>query len=80
MPFEVDLLDHGYLKHIESWGSDERIIESARMSTNKGFQGWGPKPCPGCKNSPIAGTVFIKQSIDAGMGTETECSSCRGNW
>ncbi len=36
------LLDHGYVNIIESWGSDERIIEAARMSTNKGFLGWGP--------------------------------------
>jgi len=34
------VLDHGYVKFIESWGSDEIIIESARMSTNKGFEGW----------------------------------------
>ncbi len=38
---EIKLLDHGYLKLIEHWGSDERVIESARMSTNKGFLGWG---------------------------------------
>ena len=31
---------HGYVKLVESWGSDERIIEAARMSTGKGFQGW----------------------------------------
>lgn len=37
------LLDHGYLKFVESWGSDERIVEAARMSTDKGFTGWGPK-------------------------------------
>jgi len=37
---EIKLLDHGYLRFIESWGSDERIIEAARMSTDKGFQGW----------------------------------------
>lgn len=42
----IPVLDHGYIRLIESWGSDERIIEAARMSTNKGFQGWGPK----CKN------------------------------
>lgn len=42
----VKLLDHGYLKFIESWGSDERIIESARMSTDKGFLGWGGGACP----------------------------------
>jgi thymidylate synthase (FAD) len=35
-----NVLDSGYLKLIETWGSDERIIESARMSTDKGFQGW----------------------------------------
>ena len=39
------LLDHGYLEVVEHWGSDERIIEAARMSTDKGFQGWGPNPC-----------------------------------
>jgi thymidylate synthase (FAD) len=37
----IKLLDHGYVNFVESWGSDERIIEAARMSTNKGFQGWG---------------------------------------
>lgn len=36
----MKILDHGYVTIIESWGSDERIIESARMSTNKGFEGW----------------------------------------
>src|SRR5688572_6641423 len=37
------VLDHGYIQLIETWGSDERIIEAARMSTGKGFLGWGPK-------------------------------------
>lgn len=37
--------EHGYVKHIEFWGSDARIIESARMSTDKGFLGWGPMKC-----------------------------------
>lgn len=36
----IHVLDHGYVQLIESWGSDERIIESARMSTDKGFEGW----------------------------------------
>lgn len=36
------VLDHGYVKLITHWGSDEDIIEAARMSTGKGFQGWGP--------------------------------------
>jgi thymidylate synthase (FAD) len=38
----VELLDHGYIGLVETWGSDESIICAARMSTNKGFLGWGP--------------------------------------
>jgi thymidylate synthase (FAD) len=36
------LLDHGYLKFVERWGSDESIIEAARMSTDGGFVSWEP--------------------------------------
>lgn len=35
-----DVLDHGYLEHVEHWGSDERIVETARMSTDGGFVSW----------------------------------------
>jgi len=38
-----NVLDHGYVRLIETWGSDERIVEAARMSTGKGFLGWGPR-------------------------------------
>lgn len=44
MSTQVKVLDHGYVSLVESWGADERIIEAARMSTGKGFLGWG-----GCK-------------------------------
>lgn len=46
---ELPILDAGYIRFIESWGSDYRIIEAARMSTSRGFQGWGPihhETCP----------------------------------
>lgn len=43
----INVLDHGYVKLIETWGSDERIIEAARMSTGKGFLGWGTNEKPG---------------------------------
>lgn len=33
-------VEGGSIQLIEKWGSDERIIDSARMSTNKAFQGW----------------------------------------
>lgn len=46
----VELLDHGYASLVETWGSDERVIEAARMSTGKGFNGWGPK-CSNCGDS-----------------------------
>jgi thymidylate synthase (FAD) len=37
----ISVLDHGSVKLVESWGSDAAIIEAARMSTDKGFLGWG---------------------------------------
>lgn len=42
-----ELLDHGYLEVVNAWGSEEQIIEAARMSTGKGFKGWGPR-CVHC--------------------------------
>ena len=41
------ILDHGYLELVESWGSDESIIAAARMSTGKGFLGWGTADATG---------------------------------
>lgn len=41
------VLDHGYVELVEHWGSDERIVEAARMSTQKGFLGWGTAAAPG---------------------------------
>lgn len=41
------VLDHGYVQLVEAWGSDERIVEAARMSTSKGFLGWGER-CSRC--------------------------------
>lgn len=45
---KISVLDHGYVQLVETWGSDERIIEAARMSTDKGFKGWGPITCKKC--------------------------------
>lgn len=62
------ILDHGYVALIEHWGSDERIIESARMSTistkdengvyyfkdiGGGFRGWGPSTYIECTNLQV---------------------------
>lgn len=41
----IQILDKGYIQLVESWGSDESVIEAARMSTGKGFNGWGERAC-----------------------------------
>lgn len=38
----VKILDHGYIKLVDWMGSDESIVEAARMSTGKGFNSWLP--------------------------------------
>lgn len=48
MSERVTILDHGYLEEVETWGSDEAIICAARMSTGKGFLGWGHMLCKAC--------------------------------
>ena len=43
-----DVLENGgYVRLVESWGSDARIIEAARMSTSGAFKGWGTRDDPG---------------------------------
>jgi thymidylate synthase (FAD) len=49
----VKVLDHGYLTLVEHWGSDERIVEAARMSTDGAFRGWGPR-CRRCNLDDLA--------------------------
>lgn len=44
---KISVLDEGYVSFVEGWGSDESIIEAARMSTGKGFNGWGTEESPG---------------------------------
>jgi len=46
---KVPVLNHGdgYVALVERWGSEEAIIRAARMSTDKGFQGWGTSEAPG---------------------------------
>jgi len=48
---DYSVLDHGYLRVKDTWGSDEEIVETARMSTSKGFLGWEPGECPSCKGT-----------------------------
>jgi thymidylate synthase (FAD) len=76
----IHVLDHGYVTLIEKWGSDERIIEAARMSTGKGFQGWGGGlECAKC--GVIApGTVIFDHDQDdiADAIASASCPICGG--
>lgn len=66
----IAVLDHGYVESIEHWGSDERVIESARQSTQKGFEGWGvEETCAKCGGS---GTNEPEH------GPGSLCKVCRG--
>ncbi len=76
----MKILDHGYVKLIESWGSDERIIEAARMSTDKGFEGWGGDPCPECdKAGRLNSDDHLFKSNDDFNVAAMACKSCRGS-
>jgi thymidylate synthase (FAD) len=72
----VNLLDHGYLSFVEHWGSDQRIVEAARMSTDKGFLGWGPKRCPTCEGSQ---RIRVEADPDSTFSHRSiDCSRCKG--
>lgn len=73
----ISVLDHGYVEIIEHWGSDERIIESARMSVGKGFLGWGPKECDNsCIEREGIRMTIIKRKD--GMSYYQRCTKCNG--
>lgn len=56
------LLGNGYLKLIDWMGTDETIVEAARMSTGKGFISWeGYSRCDSC-----GFTVYNKEMVNEG--------------
>lgn len=70
---KIKLLDHGYVELVETWGSDERIIEAARMSTDKGFNGWGPLgTCDRCEGHGVI------EYDGMGGAALSQCRNCAG--
>lgn len=71
MPERKQMLDHGYIDVVRFWGSEEEIVESARMSTGKGFKGWGVlEVCAPC------GGKGTNQHM--GQGPGSLCRTCWG--
>lgn len=68
------VLDHGYVELVESWGSDQRIIEAARMSTQKGFRGWGPVHAPECARSVAIANCVFNYGPDRDEAEATDCT------
>ena len=71
---EIKVLDHGYLKLVDWMGSDESIVEAARMSTGKGFLGWGPFDCPDCGHLPSEEKIHLHGTPLGKQG----CKKCGG--
>jgi len=46
MTTPIHVLDHGYVQLIDHMGTDQTVVEAARMSTGKGFLGWEPNGSP----------------------------------
>ena len=78
----IPVLDHGYVQLIETWGSDERIVESARMSTSGAFRGWGPidnGPCLTCNDPSNRNRRPGKCWNCSFSSTEHLCHYCNGS-
>jgi thymidylate synthase (FAD) len=73
---KIPLLDQGYIQLIEVWGSDERIIESARMSTSGAFRGWGPTDTGPCRRCDGKGSTT---PIDDPEAQRWTCAACDGS-
>ena len=72
MTDEYKVLDHGYVKKITVWGSDQEIVEAARMSTDKGFLGWGPS-CSKCGVRMVQVGPGLFSPADYERGEQKEC-------
>lgn len=60
---EFKVLDKGYVKLVDQMGTDEGIVEAARMSTGRGFVSWDPyercKVCDAIWLNQPDGTVSL---------------------
>lgn len=70
---EQKVLDHGYVKFLDLMGTDESIIEAARMSTGRGFISW--EPYERCESCGVAWKVPLSQPVEflTPLPSPTDC-------
>ncbi len=75
--FEIRVLDHGYVRYVDSMGSDESIVEAARMSTGRGFVSWEAyRRCEVCECVAFYHPINKVVMVDAnGWEFDKRCSS-----
>lgn len=66
------VLDHGYVKYIGHLGSDESIIEAARMSTGKGFFSW--EPYITCGKCGLWGSMDAARTLGTKLEVKSGCA------
>jgi len=67
----IKVLDHGYVKLVDYMGSDEAIVEAARMSTGRGFVSWDAyKRCKRCDQVEFepSETTLCATDVDVTQG------------
>jgi thymidylate synthase (FAD) len=76
MQKKIKVLDHGFVRLVDRMGSDQSIIEAARESTSKGFEGWGPFHEDGCayKESLVNWMTAEMDGQHPEMPDDTKCT------
>lgn len=77
------VLDKGFVQYITHLGSDEQIIEAARMSTGKGFLGWYWEEdtyadciCMECKTQHLYDDLPLYDDLNLEGNDEVVCTNC----
>lgn len=68
---KLRVLNHGYVHLVEQWGSDQSIVEAARMSTGGEFKGWELQ-CDKCEGSGARLTSHLADG-------DAPCLKCKGS-
>lgn len=84
---KFEILNGGYIKLIDYMGSDESVIESARMSTGKGFFGWywdkdtyADLECHSCGSQQLLEEMPREENTDLPLCTNCWETQEYGGW